>query len=450
MREKQLLTMIIIFFMGSILIFSQEDTKIQIFHGKEGKSTIYQLTENGDKTPKEGKRLVLVKPINNEIRVEVINCNHLFYNYSFTSKIDSFKAPNINIAQFTNTLSSITSKPSVTSKSGFTVGANSNNDFQLEAKEVKCNDTSSQINKIMCKIEYLEKQYEMLKEYIKDSEEPNYTLVTKENRTELEEAINKIAKIGKNSDVNVNNNQLKEDVENWFKDIDKKNNNKLINIIKTYSLNLINEIQSYKKEIAENVKPISEVFKVNDGITTIKLNVSFKNKEDQTRKPNREIGANVVEIIIKSEYERPTVELVPVAYSAYSRDITNYDIKNGVVTEEHKREKFNFRVGGMLSLNFYNFGERKEFGTSIGLGSNIFGGGTVFSEFFLGGFLSYRDKYRVGIGWGMSNISEKLKSGAIVGQTLPQNSGLSDYIEKEEINSWFLIFSVTGLTFPIF
>jgi len=186
---------------------------------------------------------------------------------------------------------------------------------------------------------------------------------------------------------------------------------------------------------------------VTNGRTTLNLRAQARAKDDFNGQ--RDTG-NVVQVIATSNYRRNVVEMVPLAFVAFPRNVTGFGIVNDTVREDVKyADNAAFRVGMMLTTSPLRFGPTNEWSFGPGIGTGVIGGDKkALSDFFLGGLVSWRDWLRLGGGYGVSLAPSRLINGAAVGKPLPLGQGrekLTDFIDNRRVGTWFLTFTVTGL-----
>lgn len=183
------------------------------------------------------------------------------------------------------------------------------------------------------------------------------------------------------------------------------------------------------------------------GKTTLALGVRPR---DTTQYALQRDTGSIFSVVATSEYPRNVVELVPLAFVAFPRNVTGFGIENDVVVEDVKyADNASVRIGTMLTTTPFRFGPTSEWALGPGIGTGIIGGDKpALSDFFLGGLVSWRDWIRLGAGYGFSQAPLRLTEGAQVGQRLPLSEGresLDDFIEKKRVGTWFLTFTLAGL-----
>lgn len=186
---------------------------------------------------------------------------------------------------------------------------------------------------------------------------------------------------------------------------------------------------------------------ITNGTTTMKLAAIPRSLDQFTGQ--RDTG-NLVQITATSDYRRNVVEIVPLAFLAFPRNVTGFGILNDTVVENVKyAESGSFRVGTMVTTTPLRFGASNEWAFGPGIGTGLIGGDKpALSDFFLGGLMSWRDWLRMGVGYGVSQAPARLINGAAVGKKLPLGDGrdkLSDFIENQRVGTWFLTFTINGL-----
>ncbi|MBW3570549.1 MAG: hypothetical protein KY467_05540 [Gemmatimonadetes bacterium] len=221
----------------------------------------------------------------------------------------------------------------------------------------------------------------------------------------------------------------------------------LINALHSRALTLLAARDAIRRTYGAAQTSWSDCRALPRGKTTI--HVAAQPREAGEYTGQRDTGS-IVQVIATSDYRRDVVEIVPLAFLAFPRNVTGFGIVNDNVVEDRKyAEEAVFRVGTMLTTSPWRFGPASEWAVGPGIGTGILGGDKpALSDFLLGGLISWRDWIRMGGGYGFSQAPARLVNGAQVGQPLPLGDGregLDDFVEQKRVGTWFLTFTLTGL-----
>jgi len=182
---------------------------------------------------------------------------------------------------------------------------------------------------------------------------------------------------------------------------------------------------------------------VGDSIQVVSLSV--KNKS--TDLISREVGEDIIQLIIKPEYQHATLEFVPVLTIGYSKDAKKFAVTNGVITQQID-DGVKFNAGGVLNYNFLPFGERRNWALGAGLGFAI--SNKQFDNLFANLMISFQKWARIGVGYGWLNTPTYLKEGAQINSPLPANvTDLSKIVGYEKRPSFMITVVIPGLTLPV-
>lgn len=220
----------------------------------------------------------------------------------------------------------------------------------------------------------------------------------------------------------------------------------LLEVLRTHGESLANTRNQIRTAFAAPADRVLQCKAVGAEPVTLSLRID---RRDPALAKNRAVGDSVVRVAIRPAYVRPWLEVMPVAYSVFSRNVPEFDVQDGMVTRRDDGEQFEFRTGGMLALRVLELGETREAALHIGAGSNLLGGGKALSEFYVGALFTYRDGFRIGLGWGQAQMPDRLKSPAKVGDPLPAGLSLKDAIIEDDRSAFFLIFNLADLSLPI-
>lgn len=149
-------------------------------------------------------------------------------------------------------------------------------------------------------------------------------------------------------------------------------------------------------------------------------------------------------VVIKPLFQRPFIELLPVATVAYSSNVPEYSIVDNVISQRNK-DAFKFNAGTLLLFNAVKFGQMREGALGAGIGFNIPKSGNILNSLYISSFLSYRQFLRFGIGVGYTEFPSGLK-GANVGGQLPSDvENIENILIYDRKLAGFLSLSFVGL-----
>lgn len=171
-------------------------------------------------------------------------------------------------------------------------------------------------------------------------------------------------------------------------------------------------------------------------------------RRDTATAKARDAG-KLLRVKVNPIYERPVVELIPVAFSVYARRVPSFSLRDGLI-ERQEGDEFRFRGGFMMLANLKNFQADQSVTFGTGLGFGFFGEKKALSDFLFGFVISYRDLFRTGIGAGLAELPHTIKRPAQVGGPLPPDVGnIDEAVETKKQGALFIIFNMTGLSLPV-
>lgn len=400
---------LMILLLTTCLSYAQKEIVIKIYHGMNKQTQFLQKIDNSQPIDMAGSTYTDVYlPKGTKIILEIVNAHIANYKYGFTSTSTPFSPTSTDISEFSERINT-----------------------SLKERGGSGNADNKSIDVVSGRIEGYLTNIENVKKYIAKSDQPKQYLEIKNGITSSYlEAVKKI----------------KEELNQKFT-LEEDNFNNLNGTIKTIFKKYLDHLNLVRDEYLELYNAPKAVYRdtvvIGEGITEISLAIKARNKDTVKI---RDTGKELIKIQIKQKYERPTLSLIPLAYAIYIKDYDEFEIKDGVLAKRNSIAKFDFRVGTMLAISPFELSESNEYGLSFGLGTNLIGGDlAALKEFFLGSFLSYKDIFHIGIGWGMAR-SPSLKSGAQIGNPLPEGKNLDDLLEYNRDNSsFFILFSLKGL-----
>lgn len=171
-------------------------------------------------------------------------------------------------------------------------------------------------------------------------------------------------------------------------------------------------------------------------------------RKDTSEAKAREVG-RLMQVHVSPIYDRPVIELIPIAFGIYAKRVPQFSLRNNVIARE-EGDEFRFRAGTMMVANMVPFHPDQSVSLGVGVGFGFFGEGKPLSDFLVGSLVSYRDLFRVGLGFGLSELPNSLKRPAAEGDPLPSNAGnITDVVETKKRGAIFMLFNMTGLSVPL-
>jgi len=214
---------------------------------------------------------------------------------------------------------------------------------------------------------------------------------------------------------------------------------------KAYGLSLMNARDALVKPYLETSGEVKRCGTVGEGTTTLNLTATRRGDGTAAR-----MTGEVLEVVVEPTFVRPIVEVVPIAYLVSIRNAPGFEIDDGKIARVEEDDSFEGRLGAMLALQPWSFGKRKEVALGVGIGSNLFTGADTFSEVFASVLVSYRDVFRLGVGWGRADVEgARLGDELSEGDALPEDTQLSDVLETKAFDGFFLVVNVSGFKLPI-
>jgi hypothetical protein len=405
-----------------VLSFSSRgQVQFKVYHGASGETQVY---DNSDK--QISKPIVRMRQ-GDVFTVKVINPNPILYNYTLKYETIVIESDDKAITDLLASFNTILS-------------ARAGAAFMARAAET--NNYKTAVNTLITDINDA-------KDHIRKSDKPELPdealkyLRTAGFRHALDE-INSIP----NSQFHLNNSNLLNDLNDLsdkagVDDIEKQ-------AFRLLNSSLVEKVNEIKKQT--NLRTIQTIwqkdFKVSDSAKKILLVISKTDKDNNTliRDGNGDKEFELELGTIIPYYKRSVLELVPVANFIFSKDVREFYLEKDIV-QTRKKSKTTVSPGVILNANVARFGEEKEMAFGVGAGYKFNTSGDGFENFFLSTLFSYKNFFRIGLGFGFAQFpSEDLKNGGKVGQTLPSDiSNLSDLIQYEEKPSVFLTIAFTGL-----
>jgi hypothetical protein len=219
----------------------------------------------------------------------------------------------------------------------------------------------------------------------------------------------------------------------------------LLDAMEGYGVALLAQREKVRKELLEAPEVRLEE-KVEDHAVSIRLCITRRDRG----LARRETGDSLVVLIIRPRYERPVLELVPVALGVFSPNAPDFALSEGKVVRT-QGDAFRFRAGGVLLLNGGSFDERQTMSWGVGVGCGLSTSGDhLFPDFLLAGMVSYKDVFRFGVGVGASRLPAGVKPPQTEGAPLIGSAGkVEDVIDTRFRGALYLLVSLTGLTWEI-
>ncbi|MBC6992482.1 hypothetical protein [Hymenobacter sp. BT491] len=197
------------------------------------------------------------------------------------------------------------------------------------------------------------------------------------------------------------------------------------------------------KTMVNNVKNdlITHYVTMGDKKLKITLVITAKNKDNHKRQVGKFNIATIDPI-----YDRKTFELIPVANLALTSGVPRFYLENGVVRKGEQNDPI-IDVGAALLWNIHNFGPVKEKSVSVGLGYNFLAkNSNAINHLYALGLLSFKNIFRLGLGYGYSRFPSGLTNGGSIDAPLPPNiKDLNDIISYKAKPVGFITVSFSGI-----
>lgn len=179
----------------------------------------------------------------------------------------------------------------------------------------------------------------------------------------------------------------------------------------------------------------------------VDLVVTAKPRNPQ-RTAKREAGT-LVTLHAHRRHARPWLEVIPIGLTVYSPGAPRYELVRDTI-RERSEDTFAFRPGALALANPLVFGETSDWALGGGIGFGVGGEGKVLSDYLGAVMLSYRDRFRFGVGAGYATQNSHLTGGLRSGSSRPADAAkLDDVLEEQREASIFLLFDFTGLKLPV-
>lgn len=406
---------------------------ILIYHGTKGTSTIVEDYHPVSTSIKRRTK------VGEEILIKIINAHPALYNYQFSSKQVEIDDP--EFPDFSSLLASLTGELGLETR-------------EAVSGRVAISPGTTWPDEYKKKVDEFEKWIKEAEQIIKTSDfpEPIHEAIDGNSNggflyAKKELLNNGLFSLGKIDDY----------ISNWQKEIkgdgnsqapyyyDKSDDHEKTlmelydNYFKTLSLRAKEILSSYKSSVSSTV---SYRYTVTEKKNIVTLKITAKNSKLQ----NREVGDSVITITTIPDFERPILELVPVALVSQSSKGKSFGISDGVITES-TNDEFQFGTGASLNLNFANWGQRNEISAGLGLGFALVD--QDLNNFFVNTTLSYGKWARVGLGYGWLKTATSLKNGLKSGSDANNIENIEELISYSREPAFFLTFVIPGLNLPL-
>lgn len=449
---------------------SRNPTQVTIYHGKGNSQAVAYEVGAGGRSLTSQRQLELDLPEGSRVCLTVLNAHTPFFNYAFRTTTDSSIAPppsfgnvltvldaavasapagaagvsGAGVAGFrAHGLGTLTILPRNGSASEIARAADLTQAYRIFRDNV--NTLQSDVDQVRTAI-----IYSVLPEELR----PVEMRVETTGRRGLAHAQDTIA-MKSEAPGRFNDPKLGEAIATWRADALEaaggraaaETDIELINALHARAITLLAARDAIRSTYGPTQRTWQDCRALPRGKTTIHLAAQPREASQYTGQ--RDTGS-IVQVVATSDYRRDVVEIVPLAFLAFPRNVTGFGIVNDKVVEDRKyAEEAVFRIGTMLTTSPWRFGPASEWAVGPGIGTGIIGGDKpALTDFFLGGLISWRDWIRMGGGYGFSQAPARLNNGAQVGQPLPLGDGresLNDFIERKRVGTWFLTFTLTGL-----
>ncbi len=182
-----------------------------------------------------------------------------------------------------------------------------------------------------------------------------------------------------------------------------------------------------------------ECSQVRDGRNSFTLKFGANDGVKTTLRSNEH-----VQLTVDAIFERPLIEVYPASFLVQRDDLRSYTIQDGSLMLSDQDTELQPRLGGMATITLWDrFEELRQVALSVGVGTNVIGGEGAIKDLMLLGTVSYRDSFRVGLGWGRVPI-KKLKPGFGVGLPVPDDTTVDELFEEDHKWDFAIMFSVSG------
>lgn len=436
----------------------QERTIVRFYHGIPGDARAVEVVRDGRVEQAAGNRVFLILPQDAEICVEVINAHPIFYDYSFGVELDTTQITLPDVANFLAFLRRQLPDPAVVSAlQAAGLDATQTADSLLRA------DLYGYFRSLHAEpqwwweyagnLKILNEQVLLARQTAERSDQPQSYPAQPGEEKDFRWARERILGLPATPG-HFNDPDLEGTLTAWFAEARMRmeagnpapEDRILLEALRTFGESLLHARDALLTAFREASPVFKTCLQVQAFRSIYWLGVASRGTESQTR---RAVGPRLLEIVVEPAFRRPVLELIPVAYALYRRNVAEFAVVDGRIRRTIDSDHFEFRVGGMLLANVKTFGARQEFAVGAGLGSNLFGTDAALSEFFLGALLSYRDLLRVGMGWGLAS-HRGLEAGLQPGDPLPEGKSLEDVLVDDDVSALFLVFSLKGIPLPFF
>lgn len=450
-------------FTAGCAVHSRNPTEVTVYHGKGNSQAIAYEVGAGGRQLTSQRQLELDLPEGSRVCLTLLNAHTPFFNYSFRTAVDSSLPTPPDFGNVLTILNAAVSAGAGPAGQPFTKGRSS--DRPVAMRNLAFGGTPSRerldsvYNSLRTNVEALESQVGEVRAAIIQSvsaEElrPVELRVETDGERGLGHAQNVIATQPDDPGA-FNDPKLAETIEGWRSEALEAIGGRsadpvgreLVNALHARALTLLAARNAIQNTYASAQTSWRECRALPRGKSTIHL--AALPREGSQYTGQRDTG-NIVQVLATSDYRRDVVELVPLAFLAFPRNVTGFGLVGDTVVEDRKyAEEAVFRLGTMLTTSPFRFGPASEWAVGPGIGAGILGGDKpALSDFFLGGLISWRDWIRMGAGYGFSQAPARLSDGAQVGQPLPLGDGregLDDFIDRKRVGTWFLTFTLSGL-----
>lgn len=426
---------------------------IRFYHGVPGQATV--ITPDGV-SHEPGDVIRLALPAGNEVCVRVINAHTGHYTYAGTSVIDS-SAVNLLPADITKLIGLLAGPLGIAATEGGAAG-----DERPVAVSADRDSLSRVIFNYSKNVHALGAQVAQVQTWIKESDRPaefrDGRLVVEDGRDFQHVRTRMQAQRsdeGWGNAWNFLSDTLTKDVDGGY-----SRAVEAVNALtaagsddRRVATNALQALRALGRSLATTISGIRQLYERDPDVricravgkgtqTTFSFTAQPRDTSSAVRAALvRDTGA-VVRVHARVRYERPLIELMPVAFG-FRSDADEYAIQNDTlrrVDQDHT----GWRTGGMLLVNGPNIGALWNSAPGVGFGFGVGGEGQLLSDGFISLMWSVRDQLRLGVGYGQSSLPSTLVSQSSLNQPTDAND-VSELVKKDWEGSWFVVLNILGL-----
>lgn len=417
-----------------------QTTEVLVYHGSDGASRIYAYTDEDDARRDTDKKhaLRIVRAVGSEVCLRVENAHPHRYAYALNARVEPLVEPNLDLSRFTRLLSGLfdAARDDVARAWSPTTDDTRPSFSALERYKAALDLLAGDVDSAR-RIDARSDRPETLREVVDGviPERRGY----RAGRRRLSELPDEPGRFGAP--------RLQQTLDALYEAARSSASSDLVEILRERGRALVSVRDLLRKGYALGAtNPLGTVPNppcrtIEKGRNTLSLAVAARLEGSV-----RDTGDSLATVVVTSKHDRPPVEVAPAALVVYAPETAGFVVRDGRV-EREEEDDYSVRGGVLLLVHALSFGRRAEMSVGPFFGVGV-SSDDVLSDFALGVAFSWGNIMRLGIGFGGSEVPDRLEPPAQPGEALPDGTDLDDFIETRSRRAWYLTFALKGLEIP--